>query len=93
MWHHPAASTAIPDSPDGKKPMITKRKSTTEISPRKPAAGSDVAPPNTPTRAASVPPPVSFTYGSWMELGLAARQMMAASEPRDAVATRGSRRR
>ena len=74
--------------------MITKRKPTTATSPRKTAAGAiDAAPPNSLTRTASVSPPVSFTYGSWMELGLAARQMMAASEPRDAIATRGSRRR
>ena len=66
---------------------------TTEPPSRKPAAGADDAPTKAVTRAASPPPPISFTYGSWMELGLAARQIMAASEPRDAVATRGSRRR
>ncbi|MBR0655933.1 hypothetical protein [Plastoroseomonas arctica] len=39
------------------------------------------------------PPAMPLTYGSWMELGLAARQLMAASQPVVAAAAPARRRR
>lgn len=72
--------------------MIAKRMAETETFTRQTA--EDAAPVRPPTPQRAIPPvPASFTYGAWMELGLAARQMMAASQPREPGTARGSRRR
>ena len=72
--------------------MIAKRMAETETFTRQTAEDGVPARPAATPRAIQ-PAPASLTYGSWMELGLAARQMMAASQPREPVTVRGSRRR
>ena len=75
--------------------VAAKRMARMNHSPRPSAAPTDAPAARRPKTDIGMSPqePVSFTYGSWMELGLAARQMVAASQPSDAVAGHGSRRR
>ncbi len=72
--------------------MIAKRMADTETLTRQ--AAEDGVPARTGAAQRAIQPvPASLTYGSWMELGLAARQLMAASQPREPGPTRSSRRR
>jgi hypothetical protein len=86
-WSSAERPISSPVHPILRKQMAVKPRAEIEISRRQPAKAEPERTVAGATLTLVEPQTSPLTYGSWMELGLAARQLTAASRPMDAAVT------